>query len=178
IWWCPSAEFTLLPLHAAGPYEPKSHNVAHFYISSYTPTVTTLIRARQQVSRDASAQHFVPIGKELRCVAAELDVVAQRVAPFLPFTALAGSDATVQGAFDAISQKQWLHLACHGMPNRQQPLESSFAMHDGPLKIRDIIRTHLHDAEFASLSACHTTVGDKSSPDEAIHLDTPFSFFL
>ncbi|KAG0692036.1 hypothetical protein DFH29DRAFT_972832 [Suillus ampliporus] len=37
-------------------------------------------------------------------------------------------------------------------------------MHDGPLKIRDIVRTHLHDPEFAFLSACHTTVGDESSP--------------
>ncbi|KAG0702961.1 hypothetical protein DFH29DRAFT_1068853, partial [Suillus ampliporus] len=101
IWWCPTAEFTLLPLHAAGPYEPKSHNFSHFYISSYTPTLTALIRARHQASRDASAQRFVAIGqarpdggKELRCVAAELDVVTQRVAPFLPFTTLAGSDAT------------------------------------------------------------------------------------
>ncbi|KAG0700354.1 CHAT domain-containing protein [Suillus ampliporus] len=183
IWWCPTTEFTLLPLHAAGPYELKSHNFSHFYISSYTPTLTTLIRARQQASRDASAQHFVAIGqvcldggKELQCVADELDVVAQRVAPFLPFMALAGSDATVQGAFDAISQKQWLHLACHGMPNRQQLLESSFAMHDGPLKIRDIIRTHLHDPEFAFLSACHTTVGNESSPDEAIHLAAAIQF--
>ncbi|KAG0707128.1 TPR-like protein [Suillus ampliporus] len=183
IWWCPTAEFTLLPLHAAGPYEPKSHNFSHFYISSYTATLTTLIRARQQASRDASAQHFVAIGqarpdggKELRCVADELDVVAQRVAPFLSFTPLAGSDATVQGAFNAISQKQWLHLACHGMPNPQQPLESSFAMHDGPLKIRDIIRIHLHDPEFAFLSACHTTVGDESSPDEAIHLAAAMQF--
>ncbi|KAG0702962.1 CHAT domain-containing protein [Suillus ampliporus] len=49
-------------------------------------------------------------------------------------------------------------------------------MHDGPLKIRDIIRTHLHDPEFAFLSACHTTVGDESSPDEAIHLAAAMQF--
>jgi hypothetical protein len=35
IWWCPVAEFTLIPLCTAGPYEPNSHN----YISSYTPTL-------------------------------------------------------------------------------------------------------------------------------------------
>ncbi|KAG0701540.1 hypothetical protein DFH29DRAFT_926511, partial [Suillus ampliporus] len=49
-------------------------------------------------------------------------------------------------------------------------------MHDGPLKIRDIVRTHLHDPEFAFLSACHTTVGDESSPDEAIHLTAAMQF--
>ncbi|KAG1812096.1 CHAT domain-containing protein [Suillus subaureus] len=183
IWWCPTAEFTLLPLHAAGPYEPKNHNFSHFYVSSYTPTLATLIRARRQGSRDTSAQHFVAIGqaspdgaKGLWCVAAELGIVAQRVAPFLSFTSLADSNATVQRAFDTLSQKQWLHLACHGMPNREEPFESSFAMYDGSLMIRDIIRTRLQDPEFAFLSACHTTVSDKKSPDEAIHLAAAMQF--
>ncbi|OJA11558.1 hypothetical protein AZE42_12373 [Rhizopogon vesiculosus] len=61
IWWCPTAAFALLPLHAAGPYAKKSHNLSHFYIS-YTPTLTTLIRARQQVVQDISIPHFVAIG--------------------------------------------------------------------------------------------------------------------
>ncbi|KAG1840974.1 hypothetical protein C8R48DRAFT_620558, partial [Suillus tomentosus] len=46
IWWCPTAEFTLLPLHAAGPYEKGRDNLSDIYISSYTPTVATLVRAR------------------------------------------------------------------------------------------------------------------------------------
>ncbi|KAG1734210.1 uncharacterized protein EDB91DRAFT_1348598 [Suillus paluster] len=63
IWWCPIAEFALLPLHAAGPYEKKSHNLSHFYVSSYTLTLVALIRARQRVSQDASVQHFVAVGQ-------------------------------------------------------------------------------------------------------------------
>jgi CHAT domain-containing protein len=183
IWWCPTAEFTLLPLHAAGPYEKHRDNFSDIYISSYTPTLATLIRARQRVSRDASPQHFVAIGqgkpdrgRELKCVAPELAVVAQHIAPVVSFTSLADSHATVQGAFDALSQTQWLHLACHGMPNRQQPFESSFAMRDGPLTIREIIRSRWQNPEFAFLSACHTTVGDKTSPDEAIHLAAAMQF--
>ncbi|KAG1747661.1 CHAT domain-containing protein [Suillus lakei] len=185
IWWCPTAEFTLLPLHAAGPYELNSHNFSHFYISSYTPTLVALIRARQQVSRDASIEHFVAIGqanpdsdkgKGLRCVPTELATVAQRITPFMSFVSLADSDATVQGALDALSRHQWLHLACHGIPNRKQPFESSFAMRDGPLQIRDIIQSHLQSPAFAFLSACHTTVGDESSPDEAIHLAAAMQF--
>ena len=143
IWWCPTAEF-MLPLHAAGPYEKNSHNLSYFYISSYTPTLAGLIHARQQVSPDASIQHFVAIGQAnpdkgtgLLCVAVELD----KVAPVSSFTSLADSDATVQGAFDTLSRNQWLHLACHGFPNRKALFDSSFAMRDGPLTIRDIIRT-------------------------------------
>ncbi|KAG2130228.1 CHAT domain-containing protein [Suillus clintonianus] len=183
IWWCPTAGFTMLPLHAAGPYEKKRHNLSHFYVSSYTPTLAALIRARQRVSQDASVQHFVAVGqgnpeggKELRCVAAELAIVAERVEPILSFTSLADNDATVRGASDAFSRNQWLHLACHGMPNRKQPFESSFAMRDGPFTIKDIIRSRLQNPEFAFLSACHTTVGDESSPDEAINLAAAMQF--
>src|ERR1700709_2806914 len=184
IWWCPTAEFALLPLHAAGPYVKKSQNFPDLYISSYTPTLAALIRARQRIAQDASTSpHFVAIGqgnpdkgKVLRRVAAEVDDVAHRVKPILPFTELIDSNATVQRALDALNQHQWVHLACHGMPNRKKPFESSFTMRDGPLTITDIIRPRLHTPEFAFLSACHTTVGHESSPDESIHLAAAMQF--
>ncbi|KAG1824135.1 TPR-like protein [Suillus variegatus] len=185
IWWCPTADFTLLPLHAAGPYEPKKKNLSDIYISSYTPTLTTLIRARQQPegSRDASSQHFVAIGqgnpvngRELKCVAPELAAVAQHVTSIVSFTSLEDANATVENALGALDHNQWLHLACHGMPNRKQPFESSFAMRDGPLMIKDIIRSHWQNPQFAFLSACHTTVGDEKSPDESIHLAAAMQF--
>ena len=43
-------------------------------------------------------------------------------------------------------------------------------MRDGPLTIRQIIQSQWQNPEFAFLSVCHTTVGDESSPNEAIHL--------
>ncbi|KAG2361892.1 hypothetical protein BDR07DRAFT_1585497 [Suillus spraguei] len=62
-WWCPTAGFTLLSLQAAGPNERERDNLPQIYISSYTPTLATLVRARKQVSRDSSSQHFVAIGQ-------------------------------------------------------------------------------------------------------------------
>jgi CHAT domain-containing protein len=183
IWWCPTAEFALLPLHAAGPYVKESYNFSSFYVSSYTPTLAALIRARQQIAQDASTLQFVAIGqgnpdegKALPHVASEVDDVARRVTPILPFTSLMDSDATVQRALDALNAHQWVHLACHGMPNREKPFESSFMMRDGPLTITDIIRPRLHTPEFTFLSACHTTVGYESSPDESIHLAAAMQF--
>ncbi|KAG1829960.1 CHAT domain-containing protein [Suillus variegatus] len=184
IWWCPTAEFALLPLHAAGAYEKKRDSLSHIYISSYTPTLATLVRARRQVSRDGSPQHFVAIGqgnpdggRPLECVAPEVAFVAKRLAPVVSsFMRLEDSDATVKGAFDALNRNQWLHLACHGMPNRRRPFESSFAMRDGPLMIKDIIRSNWQQPQFAFLSACHTTVGDEKSPDESIHLAAAMQF--
>ncbi|KAG1769943.1 TPR-like protein [Suillus placidus] len=148
IWWCPTAEFTLLPLHAAGLYEKKRDRLSHMYISSYTPALATLVHARQQ--------RLMPIVSS--------------------FVSLEDNDATVEGALDALNHNQWLHLACHGMPNRQQPFESSFTMRDGPLMIKDIIRSNWQKPEFAFLSACHTTVGDEKSPDESIHLAAAMQF--
>ncbi|KAG2124885.1 CHAT domain-containing protein [Suillus clintonianus] len=178
-----ASKFTLLPLHAAGPYEKNRDNLSDIYISSYTPTLATLVWARQRVSQDTSTQHFVAIGqakpekgKELRCVSPELAVVAQRLAPVVSFTSLDDSNATVQGVLDALNHNQWLHLACHGMPNRAKPFESSFVMRDGPLMIKDIIRSNWQNPEFAFLSACHTTVGDKKSLDESIHLAAAMQF--
>jgi hypothetical protein len=92
------------------------------------------------------------------------------------FTSLEDSDATVEGAFDAVNHNQWLHLACHGKPNKQKPFESSFATRDGSLMIKDIIRSNWRNLEFAFLSACHTTVGDEKSPDESIHLAAAMQF--
>ncbi|KAG1829955.1 hypothetical protein EV424DRAFT_1641855 [Suillus variegatus] len=168
IWWCPTAEFTLLPLHAAGAYEKKRDSLSHIYISSYTPTLATLVCARRQVSLDASPQHFVAIGqgnpdggRPLECVAPEIAFVAKRLAPVVSsFMRLEDSDATVKGAFDALNRNQWLHLACHG------------CLTDG---------NHLNlpsqcNPQFAFLSACHTTVGDEKSPDESIHLAAAMQF--
>ncbi|KAG1741661.1 CHAT domain-containing protein [Suillus lakei] len=87
-----------------------------------------------------------------------------------------GVQLLIEGASDVFSQNQWAHLACHGMPNRKQPFESSFAMRDGSFTIKDIIPSRLQNPEFAFLSTCHTTVGDESSPEEAIHLAAAMQF--
>ncbi|KAG1866542.1 hypothetical protein DFJ58DRAFT_654696, partial [Suillus subalutaceus] len=62
------------------------------------------------------------------------------------------------------------HLACHGVPNRQQPFESPFSMRDGLLMIKVITQSDWQKPEFAFFSACQATVGDEKSPDESIHL--------
>jgi CHAT domain-containing protein len=51
-------------------------------------------------------------------------------------------------------------------------------MRDGPLTIMRIIQIQLQNRhpEFAFLSACHTTTGHSSSPDEVIHLAAAMQF--
>ena len=185
IWWCPTGEFSVLPLHAAGPYRKGQQNLPHLYISSYTPTLTALIRARRRdPSNCATTQKsFIAIGQanaagesELLSVGAELDNIGQCVDGLATFTRIDGEESCTSRVVEELGKNEWVHLACHGLPDRKQPFESAFALQDGHFTIQRIIGCDLGNPEFAYLSACHTTVGDKESLDEVIHLASAMQF--
>ena len=180
IWWCPTAEFSVLPLHAAGPYRKGQQNLPYLYISSYTPTLTALIRARRRDSSNSATKQkrFIAIGQakaagesELLSVGAELDNIAQRINGLATFTRIDGEESRTSRVIDELSKNEWVHLACHGLPNRKQPFESAFALRDAHFPIQRIIGCELTNPEFAYLS-----VGDEESPDEAIHLASAMQF--
>ena len=185
IWWCPTAEFSVLPLHAAGPYRKGQQNLPNLYISSYTPTLAALIRARRpNPSKSATEQkHFLAIGqakavgeRELLSVGAELVNIGQRVDGLATFMRIDGEESCISRVVEELGKNEWVHLACHGLPDRKQPFESAFALHDGHFTIQRIIGCELKNPEFAYLSACHTTVGDEESLDEVIHLASAMQF--
>ena len=185
IWWCPTAEFSVLPLHAAGPYRNGQRNLPHLYISSYTPTLTALIRARGRdpANLPTGQKHFIAIGQakatgenELFSVGAELENIGQLVDGLATFTRIDGEESCVSRVVEELDKNEWVHLACHGLPNRKQPFESAFALHGGHFTIQRIIGCDFKNPEFAYLSACHTTVGGEESPDEVIHLASAMQF--
>ena len=185
IWWCPIAEFSLLPLHAAGPFRKGQRNLANLYISSYTPTLTSLIRARQSELSSFTAQgkRFLAIGQataigecELLSVGSELNNIGRLVDGLTTFTRIDGEESRISRVVEELGKSEWVHLACHGIPDRKQPFESAFALHDGRFTIQRIIGCEMQNPEFAYLSACHTTVGDEESPDEVIHLAAAMQF--
>jgi CHAT domain-containing protein/tetratricopeptide (TPR) repeat protein len=185
IWWCPTAEFSVLPLHAAGPFRKGERNLSHLYISSYTPTLSALIRARRPDPSNSvtDQKHFIAIGQakaagesELLSVGAELDNIGQHIDGLATFTRIDGEQTCTSRVVEELGKNQWVHLACHGLPDRTLPFESAFALHDGHFTIQRIIGCELKNPEFAYLSACHTTVGYKESADEAIHLASAMQF--
>ena len=185
IWWCPTAEFSLLPLHAAGPYRKGQQNLSALYISSYTPTLSALVRARQHYPSNSTTEQkrILGIGQanatgqsELLSVGTELANIGQRIDGLAMFTCIEGDESCISKVTEQLNKNQWVHLACHGLPNKKQPFESAFALHDGYFTIQHIIRCDLQNSEFAYLSACHTTVGDEESPDEVIHLASAMQF--
>ena len=183
IWWCPTSDFTFLPFHAAGPFRKGQPNLLDLYISSYTPTLGTLLRARKRTRPLLDNPPFAVVGASeplgeapLPSVTAELSLVAERVRDHAHVTLLANKDATIERATDAFKRCEWLHLACHGIPDQTQPFDSSFALHNGHLTLRKLVQSDFQNPDFAFLSACRTTVGDATTPDEVIHLAAAMQF--
>ncbi|KAG2029056.1 CHAT domain-containing protein [Suillus americanus] len=189
IWLCPTATFTSIPLHAAHPFRTKADGrrelcLEDVYICSYTPTLSALIRSRQMMKKRVTPS-FVAIGQSspgggqgeaLLTVDSELELVRKLVPATANPTTLSGDDATRAGALNVLQRNTWVHLACHGKQDREQPYYSCFAMRDRPLTLLDIMEKDIPHAEFAFLSACHTAVGDEKTPDEVIHLAAGLQF--
>ncbi|KAG2123455.1 CHAT domain-containing protein [Suillus clintonianus] len=190
IWLCPTAAFTAIPLHAAHPFKTKADRsgrepcLEDLYICSYTPTLSALIRSRQMM-KSCGSPSFVAIGqgqpgsgkgKELLAVDSELELVRKLVPAAVNRITISGEAATRAGALEALEQNSWVHLACHGKQDHDQPYNSHFVMRDEPLTLLDIMEKDIPHAEFAFLSACHTAAGDNKMPDEVIHLAAGIQF--
>ncbi|KAH7905280.1 CHAT domain-containing protein [Hygrophoropsis aurantiaca] len=186
IWLCPTSIFTSLPLHAAGPYRKGEQGLSDLFITSYTPTLSALIRTRKNKADSPALASFAAIGqptpsggseeRKLLSVNAELDLVLGLLPSFVPSKRLSDTEATNCAALNTLHDYSWVHISCHGQQNLVQAFNSCFLMHDKPLSLLDIIRADISHPEFAFLSACHTAVGDKETPDEVIHLAAGMQF--
>ncbi|KAG2063533.1 hypothetical protein BDR04DRAFT_1037686, partial [Suillus decipiens] len=189
IWLCPTAAFTSIPLHAAHPFTTnpdgsKEPCLEDLYICSYTPTLSALVRSRQMMKMRVTPS-FATIGqgqpgagkgKALLAVDSELELVQKLIPATATRTTISGDAATQAGALQALEENTWVHLACHGKQDPDQPYNSHFVMKDEHLTLLDIMERDAPHAEFAFLSACHTAVGDEETPDEVIHLAAGLQF--
>ena len=179
IWWCPTSELCALPLHAAGPYQPKQKNLPDIYTSSYIPTLSALITARSNmVVGQSIAPNLLLIGQPgegLENVQEEIDII-QRLGGFVDV--IVGADASRDAVLRRLPQHSWAHFACHGhLGDNSQPFHASFQLHGGSrLTLLDLIQARLPNAELAFLSACHSAARDLTTPDETIHLAAALQF--
>jgi CHAT domain-containing protein len=114
--------------------------------------------------------------KELLAVDSEIELVRKLVPETINRTTISGDAATRASALQGLEENTWVHLACHGKQDREQPYNSHFVMKDQPITLLDIMEKDIPHAEFAFLSACHTAVGDEETPDEVIHLAAGLQF--
>ncbi|CAE6382402.1 unnamed protein product [Rhizoctonia solani] len=179
ITWCPTGIMTFLPLHAAGDYksQPPSR-VFDYVISSYTPTLTAMPSSNSLTldnncgviaicQPDAKLEHHLA---SLPGTATELAFIRDHTRDKLKYSELVGPDATTENVLKAMSQNNWVHLACHARQDINDPDKSCFFLHESTLDLATIARQPFKNKGLAFLSACQTASGDDKLPDEAAHL--------
>ncbi|OAX39785.1 hypothetical protein K503DRAFT_55834 [Rhizopogon vinicolor AM-OR11-026] len=116
IWWCPTSWSNFLPLHAAGGYRKGGRNLWHLYVSSYTPSLTALIRGRDrsQSAPFAAMSQNLPAGAKfaLEFVEPELELVRSLLPPAstVSFTEVTSVGSTKAVALCTLRDNRWLHF--------------------------------------------------------------------
>ncbi|CAE6402616.1 unnamed protein product [Rhizoctonia solani] len=175
ITWCPTGALSFLPLHAAGDYNQPQSKTFDYVISSYAPTLTSLLSLTSSSLGPGSrvlgvGLQFTPGHNPLLGTAGELSSVRTHIESMANYTQLVDSQATTMAVLDAMDKHDWIHIACHAHQNIVDPTKSGFYMHDGTLDLASINRRLFKNKGLAFLSACQTATGDERLPDEAIHL--------
>ncbi|MFJ9030420.1 CHAT domain-containing protein [Streptomyces sp. NPDC102274] len=180
LWWCPTGWLSFLPLHAAGRGAPDSRTwVLDRAVSSYTPTLRALVRARGGLTPGPPANPSplvvaldeTPGAVRLPGVSREAALLAEL---FPSGRLLAGAGATVEAVVQALEAHPWVHFGCHGVSELLSPSQSGLVLYDGRLTASDAAAQRLRSPELAVLSACSTSQGGVTLPDEAVHLMSSF----
>jgi CHAT domain-containing protein len=191
IHWCANGDFVFLPLHAAGIYSgPQASRecCSDYVVSSYTPTISALLRAQAQAPSVRSADvNMLLVGEDsatnpamskLWNVRAELTRV-ESIATAKHFgntVETIAREATVGRVTERIKIASFVHLACHGLQHRTNALESGFYLNDDKLTISKLMELQLDHPWLAYLSACETAKGDAEQPDQVMHLAAAMLF--
>jgi CHAT domain-containing protein len=153
-------------------------------VSSYTPTIRSLMHARRPRVPSGPGRHRqilvvampdTPGAPGLPGAAAEVQFIRQRFGD--QAQALVGPEATYQAVITALAGARWAHFACHGSADLRDPSASYLLLADHeqhPLTVADIIRLRLEHADLVFLSACSTAYPGQRLTDEAIHLASAF----
>jgi CHAT domain-containing protein len=154
-------------------------------VSSYTPTLTALldspINTATQFKITAVIEPHAPNCFPLPDALAELNKISEQV-PDQWLTSLVNT--TMETARFHLRDSSIVHFACHGVQDLEHPLDSGLILHDGRLRVSEIMRRpegdHASNARkpmsLAFLSACETAKGDTKVPDEAMHLAATLLF--
>lgn len=183
LWWCPSGPLAVLPLHAATPRPQEDSGKAEpapRAVSSYTPTLRSLISARKardlRSSGRASREHerllLVSVGdhagqQALPATARFRDFLTDLI-PAHRLTTLHGAKATAKNVKRALERHRRAHFDCHGRQDPDTPTRTGLVLYDRDLTIDDLVGVRTRLPEFAFLAACSTAAPDHQNIDEMI----------
>jgi tetratricopeptide (TPR) repeat protein len=191
VWWVPGGLLGRLPLHAAGYHRRRGGDtVMDRVVSSYTPTIRALARARQRIRSSARPERSLivampttPGQAPLRHARSE----AGRLQTLLPDPVLLINEdppspddrkPTKANVLSHLASANIAHFACHAATDSTAPSNSRLYLYDwqqDPLTVVSLYGVHLDHAQLAYLSACRTSYSAAGNLlDEAIHLTSSF----
>ncbi|CEJ93281.1 hypothetical protein VHEMI08880 [[Torrubiella] hemipterigena] len=189
VWWIPTGPLTRFSLHAAGYHlNGSSATVIDRVMSSYSPSITALIRSRdrakpQQSRADKSAvliaMENTPGALKPLQFAAEEAAVVESLCDTMDIKTFRPA-ADKQGVSNLLPNCDIFHFAGHGCTNPQDPSQSYLALQDyldTPFSVEYLLGMSLwkNSPFLAYLSACGTgLVKDHKYFDESIHLISAF----
>jgi CHAT domain-containing protein/tetratricopeptide (TPR) repeat protein len=182
----PGGLLALLPLHAA-PYRRDGRTIClldHFDVA-YAPSARVLSSARRALAARATAPPVLagvgnPLDhpEPLDYARAELEAVAALFPDRPPARRTLVEHAATRAALEqALPGASYVHLACHGLFNPGQPLDSHLQLADGETyTLRAVLDAGSFDAaRLVALSACQTAITDfQHLPDETLGLPAGF----
>lgn len=195
VWWIGTGVASSFPFHAAGIHSsrPSDCTMAQV-ISSYVPTIKTLLFSRSQSSEESHLEGrdrvlFVGMpttpgdSRPLPGVLKEEVVVRKACAEKYPFEAR--MHPTADQVVEGIAESKVLHLACHGWSDPKNPSESHLLLQKqddtgaivDKLTVARLSNVRETDNAFlVFLSACSTAEVKATSKlaDEALHLASIF----
>jgi hypothetical protein len=190
--WCAIGTTVFLPFHAAGVYSGHSLQecCSDYIVSSYTPTLSALHRARANLTpiarrplvllaasaSETTASLSMPFLDNVKAEVRDVTRIAQATNHIEVLEYGHISAANVHEVAEALPRADIVHLACHGVQDKEDPLSSGFCLGDGKLTVSELMDVKLDHAFLAFLSACETAKGDKNQPDQAIHLAAAMLF--
>ncbi|MFI8521705.1 CHAT domain-containing protein [Streptomyces sp. NPDC085481] len=177
LWWLPTGQLSLLPLHAAGHHAAgDGRTVPDRVVSSTVPTLRQLLRARARTARRPADRSLVVAigdlpGYRLPAAAGEAELARAH----LPGARLlADAAARPEAVREALGDAAWVHIACHATTDVADPSANRLALAGGDLSVAEIGRMRNPDAHFAFLSACGTARGGDALSDEVVHISSAF----
>jgi CHAT domain-containing protein len=187
--WCTAGRFAPIAIHAAGIYTGVGQECCSDYVvSSYAPTLSTLLRARKDlrpmpvtgtklllVAAKHTADARLPPLRKVKVETRNICSVVERAG--VQYAALSKSVSKTVEATAALPAANLVHIACHGLQHTSEPLKSAFHLSDADvLPVSELMKLDLKGAFLAFLSACETAKGDRDQPDQGIHLAATMLF--
>lgn len=178
VWLCPTGLLTLLPIHAAGQYRKSGDDlpeiVLDHVVPSYVPTLRTLLLPEAPPGNQRGLAVGVGETPGYASLGAATDEALIAATALPDSTLLLDAEATRSRLLTELPLHTWFHFAGHGRQVTYSTESACLLSHDygrtGGLTFADLRAARTGRAHLAYLSACQSSSGRLTLPDEAIHL--------